>query len=179
LVMVVGSLRSFYAQNSRTSNYLLRDVLFYKIVNIKKISPLSLLEYIFERDFAIDEKTGDFVFKTELEKQVRRKTIKKQFEISKIINFANKISNSDVRKYFNKYFTSKINLEGLKSIKDAEIDQHELVNFLFILTKKTMTGIFTFRGMRIVKSKIKEYITRNRYETLNREELTRFFKPSD
>ncbi|KRH93042.1 Telomerase catalytic subunit/reverse transcriptase TERT, partial [Pseudoloma neurophilia] len=37
LVMVVGSLRSFYAQNSRTSNYLLRDVLFYKIVNIKKI----------------------------------------------------------------------------------------------------------------------------------------------
>ncbi|KRH93454.1 telomerase catalytic subunit, TERT, partial [Pseudoloma neurophilia] len=37
----------------------------------------------------------------------------------------------------------------------------------------------TFRGMRIVKSKIKEYITRNRYETLNREELTRFFKPSD
>lgn len=175
LVLIIGNPRNFKNQTIKTSEYILRDIIFHKIVNFKRIKPLWLLEYIFGREFIFDDLKKKFVLKNEIHKEKHIKTEKISFEINKITGICKKIEKKDVRKYFNKYFESKFHAQTLR---DSEIDHLELVNFLFMYSKKKLTTIFSFRGMRILKSKINEYITRNRYETINRYELTSHFKIS-
>lgn len=78
--------------------------------------------------------------------------------------------NSILKNFFDKEFSS-FNEE----IMENALDSSRITNFLFLISKKFLKPIFSFKNFKILKGKIALLMQRNIYETLNCDDLLSYF----
>ncbi|ELQ74585.1 hypothetical protein THOM_2498 [Trachipleistophora hominis] len=151
-----------------------------------KIKPLDLqyaLKCIYDVEIVYDENAMVYKTKNDVSgfdgidtfKKKKFKIERYQTEIRRIDSWVKKCNTMNYFKVYFKYFEKELNCKNFKSILDCQVSQTQLTNFLFVIAKKNFSNLFDYYNLGILKSKIKEFVTRNRYETLNKTELVRFF----
>ncbi|KAF7683764.1 Telomerase reverse transcriptase [Astathelohania contejeani] len=81
-----------------------------------------------------------------------------------------KYNKLNLKSIFMTFFKSYIHMES-DSILDYSVSYKSLINFLFVIAKKTLKPIFDFYNFRILKSKLSLLVQRNKFETINSTEL--------
>lgn len=144
----------------RASSTLNRNVLFCKQIRRMDFCSLSAFEYVFEAHNSEKYKAIQKDTKNILEGIERRwKTL-------------------PVHSVFRSFFKDELVLEGRNSILECCVKQSKLVNFLFLISKKLFKDVFDSHGYKILKSRLSLLIHRNRYETVNKNELMKYFRIS-
>ncbi|AFN83647.1 telomerase reverse transcriptase [Encephalitozoon romaleae SJ-2008] len=160
-IFLAGNFRSLgRIATERTTNTLNRNVLFCKQIRRVDFCSLSAFEYVFEAHSSEKYKTIQKDTKNILEGIERR------------------WKNLPVHSVFRSFFKDELVLEGRNSILECCVKQPKLVNFLFLISRKLFKDVFDSHGFKILKSRLSLLIHRNRYETVNKNELMKYFRIS-
>lgn len=85
-----------------------------------------------------------------------------------------KYNNLPIDAIFKSFFTSNLK-NTADSIMENAIEPEKIANFLFLISKKFLKPIFTEKEFKILKGKLVLLTKRNVYETLNLEDLIKYF----
>ncbi|KAK6090414.1 hypothetical protein P3W45_000511 [Vairimorpha bombi] len=100
-------------------------------------------------------------------------------DILKFIGNLDQINETVLRKCRDKYDKTDVTRIFGKYVKKNEntfMDPKSLVDFLFCVSKKIFGNVFSRYNFRILKQKLTLLVFRNKYETINEEELSRYFR---
>lgn len=175
-ILIVGNPKILYQNIRNKEKLIMRDTIFYKISNIKRFDPIFVCDYVYKDKFKFKKSQTGIEILCQNNKLKKQKAAKIQSEITSLTSFCSKYTKLNIRKIFNAYFSTELDMKNLKKLSECEISNTKITNFFFVIFKKYFVGLFSYKGLRILKSKIFEYIRKNRYETFNESELIRFFK---
>ncbi|KAL7345084.1 telomerase reverse transcriptase [Encephalitozoon intestinalis] len=144
----------------RGSNAINRSVIFYKHNQKISFSSLSAFEYVFE------------AHNSEKYKTIQRDTRDILESIEK------RWKKIPIHSMFRSFFKDELTLEGKGNILECSVKQSKLVNFLFLISKKLLKDAFDSHAFRILKSKLSLLVHRNRYETVSKNEIAKYFRIS-
>ncbi|CAD27002.2 TELOMERASE REVERSE TRANSCRIPTASE [Encephalitozoon cuniculi GB-M1] len=160
-VFLAGDFKSLSGMaTERVSNAIGRNVLFYKETRRISFCSLSAFEYVFEAHNSEKYKVIQKDARDVLESIERR---------------WKKISTHAI---FKSFFKDELAIEDKSSALECGVKQSKLVNFLFLISKKLFKDAFDLHGFRILKSRLSLLIHRNRYETVSKNELVKYFRIS-
>lgn len=183
-VLIAGNIKNMCKNENRSGELINREKLFHKMTKIKPLDSQETLRLIYNEEIYYDKTDKMYKIKNDVLDSgenvvVKRKGFKiekYQAEIKRICCWIEKCNRMNYFKVYFKYFERELNCKNFKNIIDCQVSQIKLQNFLFIIAKKNFSSLLDYHSFNVLKSKIKEFVTRNRYETLNKTELLRFFK---
>ncbi|KAG5858754.1 telomerase reverse transcriptase [Encephalitozoon hellem] len=144
----------------RDSNTLSRNVIFCKHIRRMDFCSSSAFEYVFEAHSSEKYKTIQSDTRNVLE------SIEKRWR------------SLPIHSVFRSFFKDDLALEGKGNILECCVKQSKLVNFLFLISRKLFKDAFDSHGFKILKSRLSLLVHRNRYETINKSELMKYFRIS-
>lgn len=79
---------------------------------------------------------------------------------------------------FRSYFKDELAVKDRANVLECSVKPSRLVDFLFLISKKLFGDVFDLHGFRVLKSKLSLIVHRNRYETVSKGELVKYFRIS-
>lgn len=80
---------------------------------------------------------------------------------------------------FRSTFEHELDVRDDTTLADYVVDARKLVDFLFCISRRIMSGCITFYNFRILKSKLTLFVMRNKFESLTLAEIRKHFRLND
>lgn len=159
-VFLAGNFRDLYRMPEKTEGCLDRNMMFHKRTGKIQLCPQEAFNHIFS-------------FHNPDKYKVIQDDVRSILE-----NMQGYWKRLFLPSIFSSYFEDRLLMKSEFDIMRHSVEPLELVNFLFLVSRKLFKDVFDAHAFRIFKSKLSVLVHRNRYEAVSRNELIKYFKIS-